>query len=209
MSLVSDLQILLDESGGAVFWLDSQLYDALNEALLETWASVKPQKTSSEFMVPAGAGLVPFPTTYLIPLYIEDADKRYDFITAANLERTTRGWKGTMPDVPQEFVLWDFKTVRPYPRADQDYIYTLWGVPYPSELSATNQNVTLPQRLAKSVVYKAASILLETTNPQLSDALAQLGLDEERKYLKDQRNNQSHNIRRLKPPTTPPLRRPR
>jgi hypothetical protein len=203
MSLVSDVQILLDESGGAVFWLDSQLYDALNEALVELYASTKPLKTSTEIFIPAGAGLVPLPTTYLIPLYIEDADKRYDFTTLANLERLTRGWRGTPADIPQEFVMWDQFTVRPYPRADNDYIYTLWGVPYPTEISLFNQDVTLPFKLKKAIVYKAASILLESTNSQLADALAQTSSVDEQAYLRQQRNNQSHNIRRLKPPTSP------
>jgi hypothetical protein len=199
MTLIEEIRILLGEQSGGVFWTDEYILDAINETLIELSAFTLKKTIEVDLVVQAGEELVLLPPELMIPLSIFDGSRVFFFTTQAKLEQETKAWKGTALGVPEHFVLWDAFTIRPYPRADDDFLYYVTGIPWPTEYTSAGVDPILSWRLRQVLVNKSASVLFETTQPQLSDSLNQVALNHENEYRKELRNSQSHNIRRLHP----------
>lgn len=206
MGIISQVQILLNDNG--VFWPFLQVLDAVNEAQLWAYAQTKWQRTPFSLSLVAGTDLFTLPTGVVIPGWIETAIPSTDGLTTSHtrgfpttqreLEHFLRTWRGQQPDVPRYFVIWDAYTLRLFPRPDKAYNYTLWGVSYPTEITS---DVTLggPELYQLAVQNMAAALLFEATRPDLADVY--MGMAEEQivKVKVQLRNQQSHNIRRLRP----------
>lgn len=201
MSLVGEVRQLLNETAGPVFWTDLKIYDACNEALMWVWGENKWQLTTSTMTFTASADLVALPSTLFIPQQIFGTDGQY-FETTLNLvEEWDRGWKSATPAYPREFIPWDVQTVRAYPKPDQTYTFRVGGVGYPSEIGAGNEDLIADHAAFHAVVFKAASLLLEYTRPELAEELdgyAQEHIYEHRKQL---RNKLHYQFRKLRPAT--------
>ena len=65
MSLVSDTQELINDSG--VFWPAQQIYDALNESMLEVWEDLELHTGTATMTATASAEFVSIPSTILSP----------------------------------------------------------------------------------------------------------------------------------------------
>ena len=199
MTIVEELQILLDESGGSTFWTADHLYDALNYANLINWINTKRVLLATPLIVEAGSNYIDIPPEILIPQYVQDDEKKYFTTTLAKLERYSPTWKTQPAGVPQYFIRFGVEKLRPWPTPDLDYRYTLVGLGWPTELSSTNDDLTAPALCRQAIVYRAASSLMEFTNPNLADVFANEAEDAEHKHTLQHRNHFSHNIRSIRP----------
>jgi len=202
MSLITDIEELLDESGGAVFWTAAHVYDAANEAQIETFSRTKHQFVLSSMTVNAASGIVALPTTVMIPQYIVGTQGKYFPTTQVKLEQYSREWRGATPAYPKHFVFWDAYNVRPFPVADVDYSFDVGGIPWPSEeLSGSQTDVSAPRLLKQAIAHRAVSVLLEFTQPNLADRFVNEAEELEHKFRVQTRNRQSDHIRRIRPGT--------
>ena len=209
MPIVSTIQLLLNDSG--VFWPESQILDAVNQAQLWGYAKTKWVRTSWPINLPVGADLITLPSDVLVPGWMEarivNSDSTVSFIrafpsTQRELEHFLRTWRSTSLGAPMYFVIWDSHTLRVFPRPDKPYTYTLWGVAYPTEITSSSQDIQGPINYTLIIQNFTMSLLLNATRPDLAEYylnLAEVGLVQFAKHL---RNQQSHNIRRLVPTTS-------
>jgi hypothetical protein len=199
MTLVAELQVLLDESGGATFWTATHLYNALNEAHLQNWIATKRQYIATPLVVMGGVTYVEIPPEILIPTFIHDDERRYFTTTLAKLEQYSPQWKAATPSIPKAFVRFGYTHLRPWPMPDNNYQYTLVGLGWPSEISESVTDLDLPHLCRQAVLWRAGASLIDFTHPQLSEVWQQNATEAEEKYLRQQRNSQSHNLRTLRP----------
>lgn len=198
-TLLQDIQVLVDETGGSVFWTPYHIYDAANEALLQTYANLRHRHVSASLVISANTEFVALPATIMIPQYILGTEGKYFLTTQAKLEQYSRTWKTASTGTPKHFVVWDAETLRVYPKATTQTTYTMHGVPWPSdELTVTNEDIT-DSLIKEPVTYRTVALLLEYTQPQLSDIYEKEAQDAELRVRQGLRNRQSHNIRRLHP----------
>jgi hypothetical protein len=203
MSLVSEVRELLDESGGAVFWVSEQIYDALNEAILDAYASTRQEFGTATITFTASNADVNLPLSIWIPQTIVGTKGRYFPTTQAKLEQFSRRWKDTKPGYPKHFVLNDYYSIMAYPTPDAAYEFVVSGVPWPmcGEVVDGNENPTLPRQIKDIIIRRTCSALLEYTQPTLSEQYFKEALEMEHDYRVQLRNRQSHKIRRLQPGT--------
>jgi hypothetical protein len=200
MNLVEHTRILLDESGGSVFWETSHLLDALNEAHLKNFITTKYRLISTPWVVEAGSQWVSLPDEILIPQTIEDSTTEFWISSLAQLEQYQHDWKGASAGIPKWFVRKDARTLMPWPMPDQDYQYTMVGLGWPTEITSSLDPV-IPGDCQSAIAYRTASQLLEHTQPTLAELWAREADEYEQSYKRKQRNAFSHNLRRLRPGT--------
>ena len=72
MSLLTDLQVEIDEVAGPTFYVIDQVYDALNASMLEIWSNLKEwQRTSASISLTTGDNIISLPTTsVMIPQFV-------------------------------------------------------------------------------------------------------------------------------------------
>lgn len=202
MSLLTEVQQLVDETSGPVFWVIEQVYDALNTAIEDTWLNVKQWNyMTTPFVISSGADLVALATTsIMIPQYILDTASNKIFPTThAMLEDWSANWHNTTAARPAWIVVWDAFTLRVFPRADAAYTYTVCGVPWPTEISGTSTDITCDPLIKQAIIHRGAANLLELTQPDLADHHEGLALEFERLFARQVRNQGGHNTLRLAP----------
>lgn len=209
MGIVSTIQLVLNDSG--VFWPETQIIESINEAQLWVTAQTKWKRQSWPISLPTGTDLFSVPSDLLIPGWIESAVpvingtsttttyKRAFPTTHVELEKYNRLWRNAEVYAPQYFVIWDASTLRAFPRPDISYTYTLYGVPYPIEITTSTQSLEGPHGYQHSVEKYTLALLLEATRPELADFYMEDAENEILQLRKTLRNQQSHNIRRLRP----------
>lgn len=202
MSIVSNIQMLINDQG--VFWSNDQLYDAINESQLDVWGDTKWSLSNATLNLNTGDDIVAIPPTLMIPQYVVGTNTSGDEVrifpsTQRELETYNRLWRGEGVGLPQVFVLWDYNHFRVFPRPDQAYIYTVFGVGYPTEISDITSDIVGPRNYVDTIENYSVANLLEATRPDLSkyyNAQGDLQLDRFNIHL---RNFQSHNLRRFRP----------
>jgi len=215
MSAVSDIQLIINDAG--VFWPQQQLLDALNEAQLAVYAETKWALTTASLTLTSNADIVAMPDGVFLPKWIEGTNvqfqppvvKRFFPTTMRNLETFLRTWRGNNVGQPGWFIQWDATHWRVFPRPDGlgagtggSYPFTVYGVGYPTEITSASQSLLGPATYVLAVQNLAVSLLMEATRPDLADAYAAQHDEQVLAFKKQQRNNQSHNIRILKPAST-------
>jgi len=170
MDLVTEVRTLLNEATG-VFWTDAQVYDGLNAAIIELWATLRWKSISTTFNVTTATDIVAFDTSVvMVPqFFLYNNIKQFNTVQA-QLEDWSRRWRDEPHGQPKWFVLWDASHFRVFPQPDASYTFTLWGVPWPTEISATNTDMSLDPMTRKAIVLRSVAHLLELTQPQLADA---------------------------------------
>ena len=205
MSLVTDIQQLVDESGGATFWTAQHVYDSANQAQFDMWAATPAWNfLTTPFTLSSGNDIVVFSTsTIMIPQYLLDTSSAKIYITNHDmLQDYSSGWRNEPPARPKYCVLWDAEHLRVFPRADAAYTYTLCGVPWPTEITAANPDMLGDPLIIRSVALRAAAKLLEFTQPQLADAYELQAMEMERRFQSQLRRQQGANTLRLAPSRT-------
>lgn len=213
--LIPIVRILIDQTKGDVFWSSQQLYDAANEVILDFWASGKVQITNIPFVLSSGADIVPYNTStssLMIPQFVvlntttanSTIFQGYWISDRTKLEQWSRFWRTADQGLPKWFILFDDFNIRVFPSPDQSYTFQLWGVPYPNEISSTQEDLIVngagADRMFKlAIAYKVSASLLLYSRPDVSAAYEKLS-EEALYYFKKRLRNQSpNNIRRMKP----------
>lgn len=202
MSLYSELQTLIDETSGPVFWLDAQLIDALNISELETLTWLHGfALASTTLAISSGADIIPWDTTtIMIPQYIIDTNNNKLFITDhAQLQDYQTNWMNMTPSQPKFVIRWDATYLRVFPKSNNTYTYTLYGVPWPSEITGSNIDPNYDLLVRKAIIHRAASRLLEFTQPEFSDVYESQAVEFEQRYARQLRNSGGNNTWRLAP----------
>lgn len=215
MSIVVQVQTILNDTG--VFWPTTTVLDAVNEAQFAVYAETKWAITTASMSLSSNADIVSIPSSILIPKWIEGTNnlfsppvvKRFFPTTQRQLEHYLRTWRGANVGQPIYFSLWDATHWRVFPRPDGlgsgpggVYPFTVFGVGFPSEITGTSADVVGPANYVQCIQNYSVALLLEATRPDLADMyLAQAG-EQLLLFKKRLRNNQSHNIRTLKPATS-------
>jgi hypothetical protein len=198
MSAVTDVQIILNDQG--VFWPTQRVLDAINEAQWDCWVRTKWNWTSASLTLTPGTDLIRLPSNIVIPKFVEDNGLRYFNSTQRELETFHRTWKLDQPAQPMWFITWDAFHIRVYPEPDQVYPnYKLWGLGYPTEILDTATSLSGDSNYVQAVEHLAAGILFDATRPDLADYQRADAEGHLNTYKRNLRNQQSHNIRRLRP----------
>lgn len=201
MTLISEIREVLDESGGAVFWVEEQLYDAVNEVILEVYAGLRCEYGTATITTTASTASYVLPSSIWLPQYITGTGKKYFPTTLVKLEQYNREWKATSVGYPKHWVLNDVDSVMAYPVPDATYLFVVHGVPWPTvgEIKDGTEDITVASLLRRAVIRRVAAELLEYTQPSLADQYLAEAEECEHDYRVQLRNRQGHNIRRLKP----------
>lgn len=201
MSMVSEVQQLVDEAGGAVWWTLTQVYDALNASLLDLTIDTKMTTASATLAITSGVDFVAIPTTQiLVPQYVVYNSVSIFSTTHDQLEDWSRRWHDQPAAQPKWLVLWDAQTFRTFPAPDANYTFTLYGLKWPDEVDVSTTEVTpLSRDLRRAVVLAAAARLLEFTQPQLADAMLIESEAHKQRSLQTYRRSLGANTLRLRP----------
>ena len=102
-TLISDIQLQLDEVGGPVFWTIEQVYDAANDAQLEVWTNLKDwQQTSTNIVLSSGTRIIPWTnTTIMIPQFVIYNGVKIFPTTKALLSDWQDNWMSELPANPK------------------------------------------------------------------------------------------------------------
>jgi hypothetical protein len=214
MGVITNVQMILNDTG--TFWPNQQVLDAINESQFHIFAETKWAVATGSFNLSSGVDVFTIPPQILIPKWIEGTNlnfqpavvKRFFPTTQRQLEHFLRQWRGDNTGQPVAFSLWDATHFRCYPRPDGkgsgpqgSYPFTLFGIGYPAEIG-TDVPIVGPPNYVSAVEQYAAALLLEATRPDLADLYLSHASDQILAFRKQLRNQQSHNIRTLRPATT-------
>lgn len=203
--IVTMVQTELNEAGAGVpsagvFWPVQQVYDAINDAQLEMESIAYLPIGSTTMTFTASTDLHAWPNTVLMwPHYLEFNGRKYWVVKHADLERWDRNWRNATTDQPRFFVLWDEQHLRPYPVADQNYVFNIWGPAWASEIVSTNTDILVPPLLKTALALRASARLFQQSRPDLAKADIAEAEEYEMRYRMQWRKQQSHNIKRLRP----------
>lgn len=207
-----------------IFFIAQQIYDATNEVIDDFWPSLARQATPVQltsstitFTAVATAGtagndIFTFDnTTIMVPSYLVlnsstgtgagqvVTDQKYWITDRSKLEQYNNNWKQFTPALPRWFVLWDAFHIRCFPSPDQNYAFTLYGVPWGTEVGTSTEDITADPILKLAIAYKAAANILETTRPDTADAYMRESAELLNRYRIRLRNANTNNMRRMKP----------
>jgi hypothetical protein len=204
MSLVTDVRTLIDEPSGGVFWTDQHVYDACNEQLLRAYFHEKGfRRESATLTITSGQDFVGIPAAIAVPHYIIYGSREYWPSTYQMMERYSENWRGEEASQPKAFIVWDHRTLRVWPAADGTYEMTVYGISWPDEIAAGNQDITEDSTLKNCIAFRAASSLLQTTLPRQSAVYEQQAKELELKWHKHARGFRGQDkFNRLRPGTS-------
>lgn len=200
MSSINTIRTYINDPDGIIF-PDNYLYDCINDTLLDLFSDTKPETTSATLTLNTDDDIVSIPPAIMIPQQVVYNNKPYYITTQAELERWSRTWRTADKAQPRWFIRFDHNRIRVWPRPDQLYSMTLWGIGWPDEISSTNTSIDDDSRWRQAIEHKTASKLLELSRPDLAEIHEKAYQENRHGYIINQRNNQGHNIRQLKPAT--------
>jgi len=200
MSSINTIRTYINDPDGIIF-PDNYLYDCINDTLLDMYSDTKPETTSATLTLNTDDDIVSIPPAIMIPQQVIYDNKPYYITTQAELERWSRTWRTADQAQPRWFIRFDHNRIRVWPRPDQLYSMTVWGIGWPDEITSTNTVIDDDSRWRQAVEHKTASKLLELSRPDLAEIHEKAYQENRHGYVINQRNNQGHNIRQLKPAT--------
>lgn len=200
MSSITTIRTYINDPDGVIFPAN-YLYDCINDTLLDLFSDTKPETTSATLTLNTDDDIVSIPPAIMIPQQVIYDNKPYYITTQAELERWSRTWRSAKQAQPRWFIRFDHNRIRVWPRPDQLYSMTLWGIGWPDEISSTNTVIDDDSRWRQAIEHKTASKLLELSRPDLAEIHEKAFQENRHGYIINQRNAQGHNIRQLKPAT--------
>ena len=218
--------IIDDPTAGDIFFPSQQLYDAANETIMDFWATAGRQDTpiaiataTTSLVVTTATDVYAFDNVALmIPTYVtlntmigsgaggELINQRYFISDRTKLEQYARNWRSNQQEQPKWFVLWDAAHLRVFPTPDKTYSFTLWGVPWGTEIATGTEDIAVDQILRLAMAYKTAATILEATRPEVSDLYTVNATELLNRYRIRLRNQQGNNLRRMKPGVGPGMK---
>lgn len=202
MSLFTDVQTLLDEVAGAVFWSADQIYDAINQAQLEAQFLVQDRTVGASMVCTQGSEFATVPTTVMLPQFIVYGGKEYWPSTYEELENWDQDWRAESQAQPKVFISWDWNHFRLWPVPDANYTVTVWGVPWPTEVAAASLDITETTAYKEWITFKAGAALILNTLPQAAQVWLVEAKELERQWRRHkQLNLGAYRFNRFRPGT--------
>jgi hypothetical protein len=200
-SLTNEVKELINEGSGLVWWPNGQVEDAINEAIVDLSMYLKWDVITTPFTVTTGSGDI-FAwdnTLIMIPQFFLINGLKMFLSNQAELENWSRRWRNETPGQPKWFLKWDESHFRVFPTPDATYTFDLWGIPWEPEFPGEATDLTVDPMLRHAIAFRAASILLELTQPQLADMYMQDSIKHEMLYSTHLRKQLGANSARLRP----------
>jgi hypothetical protein len=194
--------LIIDEPGGPKFWPNQQIYDAINESSIEVLGSGQFELTTATITATASALYVNLPTSIMIPKFIVSTGttgRELPKTTYAALERESLYWGTSTGTEHIAFVEYDYDAIRLFPIVGTAVAYKVIGVPYPTEVTASVEDMSTSAMISDAVRFLAAGCLMEATRPDVSEALRIEGGENLQEAMLHKRNNQTHQIWQLQP----------
>ena len=203
MGLVSGVQELLGETGGATFWTKAHIYDALNRVLFEEYGLSYESIVEGTAATVTGSEWMSVPSNVMIPRTITIAGKDYWPTTYAELERYSQYWRNEDAAQPIAFVPVSWNVLRVWPVPDANYTVIVRGTPWPTEIDATTEDISADELFKRPIELKAAALLVRNTLPQFAAMWEAEGKEETARWRKQQRLRKGQfRLNRLRPATT-------
>lgn len=228
MTLIGLVRLLIDQAtstgtlndypvAGDIFWPSQQLYDAANEVMLDFWPMlsrqpVPVQLTNTAFVVSSGTDIFAFDSTkIMVPSYLvlntatmsgaaaQVINQKYWVSDRSKLEQYDNNWRQWGPAQPKWFIIFDAAHLRVFPSPNATYPFTIYGVPWPTELATGTEDITADPTLKLSIAYRAAANILEATRPDIADSYQKESDELLHRYKIRLRNEQTNNMHRMKP----------
>jgi hypothetical protein len=216
MDILTELRTtVLNDSGQNLFWSDNQLLNALNAA--QIWVRGEASDDTlgvSVQVVPASkltndlqslVPLVQIPQEIMVPQLLVGPKGEAYISSLADMERYSKYWRNTPPGEPITFIFQGLRQLRPYPLPDQEYSYDLWGLRWPSKLTATTLDLdVIDHNYYHAVLMNSATRLLLPTQPNAATLLqkeAEEHLNLYRRHLRS-RGGTYTSVGRLTPKNT-------
>jgi hypothetical protein len=228
MTLIGLVRLLIDQATGTgtlndypvagdIFWPSQQLYDAANEVMIDYWAQLGNQQTpiqltNTTFVVSSGTEIFGFASAVIMtPTYVVlnttsgtgaasyTINQTYWISDVTKFEQFNNNWRSYPAGQPKWFAVFDAFNIRVFPLPDKTYTFTLFGVPWPTELSTGTEDITCDAMLKLSIAYKAAANIMEATRPDVADSYTKESEELLLRYRIRLRDQSTNNIRRLKP----------
>ncbi len=201
MPSITTIRRYINDPDGVIY-PDAYLYDTMNDSLLDMYIDCKPEVVSHTLTINTGDDIIYIPSHIMIPQQIVYQNKPYYITTQAELERWERKWRTASPAQPRWFIRWDARRIRIWPRADNTYDMTMWGIEWPTEIDSSDDDLTDDSDWKQAIEHKTTSQLLEMARPDLSDLHEREYQASRNDYNIGKRNsNGGHNIRQLRPGT--------
>ncbi len=200
MSSITTIRTYVNDPTGVIY-PDDYLYDSLNDSILDLFVDSKPETISSSLTMSTDDDIISIPPEIMIPQQILYNNLPYYITSQAELERWDRKWRTASLGQPKWFIRFDHRRIRLYPRPDQNYTMTMWGIGWPVEVNSTNTFIDSDNDWRQAIEHKTTSILIETARPDLANIHRQEYQTHRNHYLTGLRNSQGHLIRQIRPAT--------
>lgn len=198
MSFIAEVQELIDDVG--VLYIDGHVYNAINEAAMDTWAELWHQTTTATVTVTENQEFLDIPTSIMIPRRVRSNNTEWYPVDEHDMERYDEGWRSNSQGKPKFFIRWDTETLKLYPKSDGTYAYIIEGQGYPNfEVSATSTDFTSIKPLRQTLKFRAGAILAENIRPDLARMWRSEGHDALLQTKKRFRNSFDYGGLKLKP----------
>lgn len=199
-AIVVDVRDLIGEAT-SVFWPDQQVYNAINEALIDAEADVRTLIGTATITATASAKFIDIPNTeVLIPQRVVSTNGEVWVIRQPQLEQFYADWRASdAVSSPLFFSLWDSSHLRVWPPAQTTTTFVLEGILWPTEIVGPTDVLLLEHELYHSIMYRAAAILLETTQPLAADECNKLADSHLSDYKILMRKRGGHVLSTLRP----------
>lgn len=200
MSLVSQVQIIIDEPSGPKFWPLAQLYDAINESSVEVLGSAQQEITTATVTASASATYLALPTTIMIPKFLlSTSGREIPMTNYGAMEQDSPNWGTATGTEIIAFMEFDVNNLRLYPIVTTPKVYYVVGVPYPTEVTTGVDDFTTIGSISTTVRFLAGSVLMEATRPDLADTFRVEGMGCLVDAMRLWRNQQGQRVWQLQP----------
>lgn len=169
MSLFTDTTTLLADTANT-FWTAQQVYDRLNDAMLEVWPMTRHDVYTDNLVLTSAAEGFTLPAKMMIPQRIYANGRWYDVETLWDMERRDNEWRKWVLGEPFFTIPTDAFTCMIAPSPSTTYAWKIEGVQYPQEeISAGNLDISDPKPVKEAVAFYAAALCVAATRPDLAE----------------------------------------
>lgn len=168
MSLVSDVQDLLDDAG--VFWVDAQVYDACNNAMLELWPVLGHDWYRDTVIWTSSQETADYAARMMVPKKLLGRGTWEEVASWNDLERTDRAWRNWDTGKTRYYISVDANTLLACPPSNETRFIRVEGIQYPQEeISVSNLDISDVEPVKEAVMYYAAALVAFNVRGELAE----------------------------------------
>ncbi len=159
---------------GTYFWSTTEVCNAVNAALIAAYIDVDEDTAIGTMTLTASSSHTPFPyNDVMIPKRIVGAMGEVFPISITDLEAYRADWSVLHglgePAPPRWIAAEDFENAILFPVPDQTYVYDVYGVAWPGEISVGSPDITLDRELKEAVISLAIAFLVDDYYTELCE----------------------------------------